>query len=101
MPDVINWSNSAPKSNYVMYRFDDVIFNFTLSADDIGPQQDQKSWRTSHVRWYLMINDDFLQFSIKTYVVGTRCNCLAILHKNLCCGYSLELPCHSPLKPVL
>ena len=37
----------------------------------------------------------FLIFFIKTYVVGTRLNCLDLsrqFYKNICCGYSFELP---------
>ena len=38
---------SALISNYVTFRFDDVICHFTLSADDFAPKQDLKSQRTN------------------------------------------------------
>ena len=49
MPDVINWLFSASKPTYLTYISDDVIYNFKLSADDVGAQQDSKSQRTSHM----------------------------------------------------
>ena len=35
--------DSAPKSSYLTYQFDDFMYNFMLFADDVGPQQDPKS----------------------------------------------------------
>ena len=49
MSDVLNWLVSARISNYVTFRFDDVIYHFTLSADDVTHEQDPKSQRTSHI----------------------------------------------------
>ena len=43
IPDVFNLLVSALISNYVTFRFDDVICHFMLSADDVAPQQDPKS----------------------------------------------------------
>ena len=43
------WLVSLRISNYVKFRFDDVICHFTLSADDVTPQQDPKSQRMSHI----------------------------------------------------
>ena len=43
------WLVSVLISNYVKFRFDDVICHFTLFADDMAPQQDSKSQRMSHI----------------------------------------------------
>ena len=51
IPDILNWSVKALISSYVTFRFDDVICHFTLSADDVAPQQDPKSQRTSNILW--------------------------------------------------
>ena len=46
MPDVLNWSVSALISNYMTVRFNDVLYHFMLSADEVAPEQDPKLQRT-------------------------------------------------------
>ena len=48
MHDVINRLVSAPKSNYMTYKFMSHVNSVTLSANDIQLQQDPKSQRMSH-----------------------------------------------------
>ena len=37
-----------------MFRYDDVICHFTLSADAVTPQQDPKSQRTSNIAVFML-----------------------------------------------
>ena len=63
MPVVINRLVSVPKSNYMTYRFHDVIHHFTLSADDVGPQQNPESQRTSYVANQWSVTDENINIS--------------------------------------
>ena len=61
------WLVSALKASYATYRFDDVIYHFTLSVDDRGPQEQvPKSQRTSQLMIFKS-NEIFISLSPYTW----------------------------------
>ena len=73
-PDILNWLVSALISSYVTFRFDDIIFHFTLSAVDFALQQDPKSWRTSHMNTNKIKNEKMFPEGVKQGLIFHSCN---------------------------